>query len=152
MRLITAITRRFAVLFFYASFVLTLRAQTAEPDHPQAPQTLPDAPSSMLPRPEPHSQSSSDTKQGEKQFDEGWPRKAAHGSEQISMYQPQVESWKGDELHAYAALAVTSLGNKTTKYGVLWFTARTEVDKVNRQVTLDNFQVVKVTFPTMETR
>ena len=34
------------------------------------------------------------------------------------MYQPQVETWKGDELHAYAALAVTSAANKTTKYGV----------------------------------
>ena len=53
---------------------------------------------------------------------------------------------------AYAALAVISAANKTTKYGVLWFTARTEVDKVNRQVTLDDFQITSVKFPTMESQ
>ena len=68
------------------------------------------------------------------------------------MYQPQVESWKGEELRAYAALALVSKTNKTTKYGVLWFTARTEVDKVNLQVTLDDFQITKVKFPTLEAR
>jgi hypothetical protein len=35
---------------------------------------------------------------------------------------------------------------------MLWFTARTEVDKVNRQVTLDNFQITKVKFPMLEAR
>ncbi len=68
------------------------------------------------------------------------------------MYQPQVEAWEGDEVRAYAALALVSKTNKTTKYGVVWFTARTEVDKVNRQVTLDDFQITKVKFPTMETK
>ena len=68
------------------------------------------------------------------------------------MYQPQLEAWNGDELRAYAALAVISKTNKTTKYGVVWFTARTEVDKVNRQVTLDNFQITKVKFPMMKTK
>jgi hypothetical protein len=63
------------------------------------------------------------------------------------MYQPQVEAWKGDELRAYAALSLESKTNKTAKYGVVWFTARTEVDKVNRQVTLDNFQITTVKFP-----
>ena len=61
-------------------------------------------------------------------------------------------SLEGDEVRAYAALAVLSTTNKTTKYGVVWFTARTEVDKVNRQVTLDNFEITKVKFPMMETK
>jgi hypothetical protein len=68
------------------------------------------------------------------------------------MYQPQVETWRGDEVHAYAALSVMSTTNKTTKYGVLWFTAQTEVDKVNRQVTLHDFKITKVKFPTMVTK
>ena len=72
--------------------------------------------------------------------------------ETISMYQPQVETWKGDEVRAYAALSVMSTTNKTTKYGVLWFTARTEVDKVNRQVTLDDFRITKVKFPRWKLR
>ncbi len=35
---------------------------------------------------------------------------------------------------------------------MVWFTARTEVDKVNRQVTLDNFEITKVTFPMMKAK
>ncbi len=84
--------------------------------------------------------------------DEPWPRTTAHGDETISMYQPQLESWDGDTLRAYAALAVLSKTDKTAKYGVVWFTAQTEVDKVNRQVTLEDFQITKVKFPTMESR
>jgi hypothetical protein len=66
------------------------------------------------------------------------------------MYQPQIETWEGDVIHAYAALSVVSKSDQETKYGVVWFTARTEVDKVNRQVTLDNFQISKLEFPTLK--
>jgi len=68
------------------------------------------------------------------------------------MYQPQLEVWQGDELRAYATVSVVSKSNKTPKYGVLWFTAHTEVDKVNRQVTLDDFQITKVKFPTLKAK
>lgn len=148
---IVAITRLTLSLFFV--FLLPVWAQKSALDRPQSQQSLPDAPSSLLQLPEgPNSRASSDATRAEKHVDEVWPRKVTHGNETISMYQPQVETWKGDEVHAYAALAVTSTANKTTKYGVLWFTARTEVDKVNRQVTLDDFQITKVKFPTLETR
>ena len=130
-----------------------LRAQTSLPDHPQPQQSLPDAPSAVRRLPD-HSkpQVSAGATQAKPRVDEAWPRKATRGDETISMYQPQLEVWKDDELHAYAALALESKTKSTTKYGVVWFTARTEVDKVNRQVTLDNFQITKVKFPTMETK
>ena len=84
--------------------------------------------------------------------DQAWPRKATRGDETFSMYQPQLEAWKGDEFTPNAALAVMSTANKTTRYGVVWFTAQTEVDKVNRQVTLDNFQITRVSFPMMKAK
>ena len=65
------------------------------------------------------------------------------------MYQPQLETWDGDEIHAYAALSVETQGNAKPKYGVIWFTARTEVDKVNRQVTLENFAITRTKFPAL---
>src|ERR1700758_4356716 len=131
----------------------SLHAQTSLPDHPQPQQSLPDAPSAVR-RPPDHSkpQVSAGATQAKPRVDEAWPRKATRGDETISMYQPQLEVWKDDELHAYAALALESKTKSTTKYGVVWFTAQTEVDKVNRQVTLDNFQITKVKFPTMETK
>ncbi|MBV8553249.1 MAG: hypothetical protein JOY54_18275 [Acidobacteriaceae bacterium] len=55
------------------------------------------------------------------------------------VYQPQLESWTGNTLSAYAAVAVKTQGSSETAYGVIWFTARTEVDKVNRSVTLNDF-------------
>jgi hypothetical protein len=100
----------------------------------------------------PKPQTSASTARAVQRVDEPWPRKAAHGDETISMYQPQMEAWEGDTVRAYAALAVTGKTSKTTKYGVVWFTARTEVDKVNRQVTLADFQITKTKFPTMETK
>jgi hypothetical protein len=133
--------------------LLPLRAQTSLPNHPQLQQSLPDAPSAVRPLPEhPKPHVSARETQAEPRVDEAWPRKTSRGDDTISMYQPQVEAWEGDEVRAYAALALVSKTNKTTKYGVVWFTARTEVDKVNRQVTLDDFQITKVKFPTLEAR
>src|SRR5205809_1189204 len=150
-RLIAVIRCTLPLLFAFP--LLPLRAQTSLPNHPQPQQSLPDAPSAQRPLPEhPKPQVSAGETQAEPRVDEAWPRKASRGDETISMYQPQVEAWEGDEVRAYAALALVSKTNKTTKYGVVWFTARTEIDKVNRQVTLDNFQITKVQFPTMKNK
>jgi hypothetical protein len=95
--------------------------------------------------------------------DAAWPREVERGGEKVAMFQPQLEAWEGEELRAYAAISVAKKDSTDNakdnarkdnppKYGVVWFTARTEVDKVNRQVTLDNFQITAVNFPTMKDR
>src|SRR5215469_17876719 len=103
--------------------------QSSLPDHPQ-PQ--PDAVS--------NAQASSPPPTAAENVDSPWPREIESGDEQVMMYQPQLEAWEGERLGAYAALSVTKKDNKP-KYGVVWFQARTEIDKVNRQVTLDDFEV-----------
>jgi hypothetical protein len=144
---------RFTLPLLFASSLLPSRAQTSLPDHPQPQPSLPDAPSSRLPLPDrPKTQVAAGATRSGQRVDEAWPRKATRGDETFSMYQPQLEAWNGDELRAYAALAMVSTTNKTAKYGVVWFTARTEVDKVNRQVTLDNFEITRITFPMMKTK
>ena len=141
---------RCTLSLLFAFPLLPARCQTSLPGYPQTHDSLPDAPSAVRRLPEhPNPQGST---QAEPRVDEAWPRKATRGDETISMYQPQVEAWEGDELRAYAALALVSKANKTTKYGVVWFTAQTEVDKVNRQVTLDDFQITKVKFPLLEAK
>jgi hypothetical protein len=144
---------RFTLPLVFAFVPIPLQAQTSLPDHPQPQPSLPDAPSSQISLPErPKPQVAAGATRAEQRVDEAWPRKVARGDETFSMYQPQLEVWNGDELRAYAALAVMSTTNKTTKYGVVWFRARTEVDKVNRQVTLDNFEITRITFPMMQTK
>ncbi len=78
-----------------------------------------------------------------------WPRVLNYQGATITVFQPQVESWVGNKLEAYAAVRVQTPQKKDTDYAVIWFSARTEVDKVNRMVTLDNFLLVKQNFPTI---
>jgi len=130
--------------------VISSRAQSTSTAS-TAQEPLPDAPShvpvSRAAKPAAH-----DSTRHSSPSDAPWPREADHGDETISMYQPQLESWGADELHAYAALAAVNKKDKKAKYGAVWFTARTEIDKVNRQVTLDKFQITKVQFPTMKNK
>src|SRR5262245_7497736 len=78
-----------------------------------------------------------------------WPRTVNANGATISIYQPQLNSWNGNQLDAYAAVKIKTGSSDITNYGVIWFTARTEVDKVNRSVTLANFKLTKQNFPTL---
>jgi len=138
-------------LIFWAAQPCVL-AQTEQdlPDHPQPQQTP-----SHAPQPQANTQARPQNQASRvsavpPQVDAPWPRESVRGDEKILMYQPQLETWEGDEVHAYAALSVETKGNSKPTYGVVWFTARTEVDKVNREVTFDNFQITRTKFPTME--
>lgn len=78
-----------------------------------------------------------------------WPRTITYQGATISIFQPQPESWTGNLLKAYAAVRVQTPGKKDVDYGVIWFAARTEVDKVNRLVTLEDVSISKQSFPTL---
>lgn len=82
-----------------------------------------------------------------KATDNGWPRKFAAGNNNVAIYQPQIEEWTGNSFAARAAIAITQNSSKQPLYGVLWFTARAEIDKVNRLVTLSDFKVKKINIP-----
>jgi hypothetical protein len=106
--------------------------------YPQgAAQKLPDAPSTAKAKPAtPASQA-----------DKGWPRTFSSSTDKFTLYQPQIEKWDGNRLYLYSAVEVTSAGKASANYGVVWFNARTEVDKVNRTVLLDQVELTKVNFP-----
>ena len=76
-----------------------------------------------------------------------WPREAMEGDRTFTVYQPQIEQWDGTRLHARAAVSVESAASPLQHFGVVWFSARAEVDKVNRLVALADFRVDKVVFP-----
>jgi hypothetical protein len=79
--------------------------------------------------------------------DNGWPRTFTSGDDRFTMYQPQVDTWEGNRIDLYSAVELKRGKDNSAKYGVVWLEARTEVDKVNRLVTLDQAKVTKVTFP-----
>jgi len=84
--------------------------------------------------------------------DQGWPRKFAVGGTAFAIYQPQVEEWVGNQFSARTAFQVTEGQNKQPSFGVLWFSARTEIDKVNRLVTFSDFKVTRLSFPSSPQR
>jgi hypothetical protein len=58
-----------------------------------------------------------------------------------------VDNWEQNFVDLYCAVELKSGTETAAKYGVVWFQARTEVDKVNRLVTLDQAKITKVKFP-----
>ena len=84
--------------------------------------------------------------------DQGWPRRIESGGLTILIYQPQVDRWQDNRLDSYAAVSVQSDPSQEPTYGVVYFTARTEVDKVNRVVTLEDCQATRANFPTAPDR
>lgn len=59
----------------------------------------------------------------------GWPRRINSGDTTLTIYQPQLDAWSGNQLTGRAAVAVQTSASATPTYGVIWFSARTEVDK-----------------------
>jgi hypothetical protein len=81
-----------------------------------------------------------------------WPRQVQVGERTLSVYQPQVEAWKDNELSLRAAVAVKSTGKGGDSFGVVRLQARAQVDRIQRQVILDDLKIVKAEFPTLPDR
>ena len=79
--------------------------------------------------------------------DEGWPRQFAASGITFAVYQPQMEEWAGNRWLARAAFSVANGPSSQPNYGVLWFEARTDVDKVKRLVTFSEIKITKLTLP-----
>ena len=77
-----------------------------------------------------------------------WPRELVSGDNTFSIFQPQYERWEQGRLDGRSAVAVESQASPAPRYGVIWFTARTQVDKESRMVTLEDLTVSRVDFPT----
>jgi hypothetical protein len=79
--------------------------------------------------------------------DDRWPRKFSVGGTSFAVYQPQMEQWEGNQWTGRAAFSVANTPAAQPSYGVLWFAARTEIDKVNRVVTFSDIKVTRLNFP-----
>jgi hypothetical protein len=85
--------------------------------------------------------------QASKPSPESWPRTFTNGADTFTVYQPQMDKWEGDQLFVYCAVEVRAGAKAAPRYGVVWLQGRTEVDKVNRLVTLDQVKITQVKFP-----
>ncbi len=79
--------------------------------------------------------------------DPGWPREITLPKATILIYQPQLESFEGNDLSARAAVSVTPLATHKPVFGVAWFDARVQTDLDNRMVEVLDVKVREVRFP-----
>jgi hypothetical protein len=79
--------------------------------------------------------------------DGGWPQSFQEGDLTFLVYQPQLDSWEDDRISARQAVAVQKSGEEAKSYGVVWLTARTDVDKEAGRVRLYELRIPKVSFP-----
>lgn len=85
-----------------------------------------------------------------------WPHSFDVDGVHLVLHHPQLESWDGNQLKGRLAVAVktgTQVGSDgkshdVMEYGVAWFSARTATNKAEREVTLSNIAIEKVSFPT----
>ena len=89
--------------------------------------------------------------QNQPETGEDWPRETAYGGNQIVIYQPQADSWMKNHLEARSAVTVTQQGAAPT-YGIVSISARTDVDKEDRIVRLEDLKVTSASFPTEPSR
>jgi hypothetical protein len=76
-----------------------------------------------------------------------WPREIADGRPIVTIYTPQVDRWDGAQIDMRAVMSVGHPTSPRQDFGVIWITARTLVDQVNRVVSIDAVQVVRASFP-----
>jgi hypothetical protein len=76
-----------------------------------------------------------------------WPRQIKTTTDTFLIYQPQLDAWSGNVLDGHSAVSVKANTAKDPTFGVIWFTARTEVDKVNRVVFLEDLNITRSSFP-----
>jgi hypothetical protein len=79
--------------------------------------------------------------------DQGWPRELQSGSTTFTVYRPQLESWKARDLSGRAAVSVKDTISPEEQFGVIWFTAKTNVNRDENLVTLDDITITKGSFP-----
>ena len=76
-----------------------------------------------------------------------WPRDISIANAAVLVYQPQVNSWVGNQLDFRVAMALKPTGAKDETFGSAFVTARTQVDKVSRTVVFENVQHLEGRLP-----
>ena len=76
-----------------------------------------------------------------------WPQEFVIQEGKIFVYQPQLDSYKGDEIKGRAALSFQKKDAKESVFGVVWFSARALTDRDARMVDFKDIEVEHIKFP-----
>ena len=76
-----------------------------------------------------------------------WPMVIEQSNAEITVFQPQLETFKGNVLTARAAVAVKKKDDAKSSYCAIWMKAKAHTDKDSRIVTLRDLTVTQVAIP-----
>jgi len=76
-----------------------------------------------------------------------WPNQFTEAGQAFTVYPPQLDRWQGDRLEGQAAVAVQPAGAEKPFFGVVWLSARTEVDS-SGMVKVRDITASRASFPT----
>lgn len=77
-----------------------------------------------------------------------WPKEIVAGDSRITIYEPQLESFKGDLLRARSAFSVSKEDDPEPVFGSLWFDATLHIDSGRRTAAAAKVYVGEIRFPT----
>lgn len=78
---------------------------------------------------------------------DGWPRDVKVDSGTITVYEPQIDSLKGDTLTGRAAVAFAAKKGDDPVFGATWFTGKVNIDRNERTVRYRSLEMTEVRFP-----
>ena len=76
-----------------------------------------------------------------------WPLAAGPPEATFTIYPPQVDRLADDRFEGRAAVSLKRRGEMEPTIGVVWLRSRTSLERLAGQVTLDDVDVVKASFP-----
>ena len=77
-----------------------------------------------------------------------WPVQVETSVGQVTVFQPQLENFQGDQLDARAAVSVQpDDSSKPPIFGAVWLTSRVSTDRVARTVQILDVTITKTRFP-----
>ncbi|MEP6475529.1 MAG: carbohydrate-binding family V/XII [Gemmatimonadota bacterium] len=78
---------------------------------------------------------------------DGWPREIVTDTARIVIYQPQVDSLKGDVVFSRSAISIEARPKGDPVFGATWSSARMTTDRDANTVHLHDIDVLRVRFP-----
>ncbi len=76
-----------------------------------------------------------------------WPREIDSPQGTITIYQPQIDSCKGNSMSARAAISITARGASEPVFGAVWLDCHVLTDRPTRTVRLLDVKVTQIKFP-----
>jgi hypothetical protein len=81
-----------------------------------------------------------------------WPRAVDTSNGRVTLYEPELESLRGNHLVARAALSAIPAGTPDPLFGGLWLDAELETDPARQIASFRNVKVTDIRFPGLDAR